>query len=272
MKRRTIREAVIESLKRTGRPLSVNDIYYYIMENDLYRFNAQDPPNIVKIEIRRHCEGVDFPTARPEKYFQILHDGRYWIKDVQIPDQSIASARAENKIKKDTLLLKGVVAELSSIHEKHVFAFKQQILSQLINIEPKAFEVFARNLLIAYGFEQVQVTSYVKDGGIDGYGQLKVGISYLNVAFQCKRWKNSSVSRTEIDKFRGAIQGEYEQGIIFTTSTFTKDALAATRRKGAVPIILIDGNAMIDIMIEKKFGVDIESIPIYINALDRVLA
>lgn len=83
--------------------------------------------------------------------------------------------------------------------------------------------------------------------------------------------ENNSVSRTEIDKFRGAIQGEFEQGIIFTTSKFTKDALSATRKPGAVPIILIDGDSLVEIMIEKRFGIEIENLPIYINALDNVL-
>ena len=114
------------------------------------------------------------------------------------------------------------------------------------------------------------VTKPGKDGGIDGNGKLKIGITYLHVAFQCKRWKGN-IGRTEIDKFRGAIQGEFEQGIFFTTSNFSKEALNVTRKSGAVPIILIDGDTLVDIMIERKFGVESESIPVYINALDRAL-
>lgn len=91
-----------------------------------------------------------------------------------------------------------------------------------MQIEPDAFEKFSRRLLEVYGFIDVEVTRSVKDGGIDGFGKLKVGITHLHVAFQCKRWRNNNVSRTEIDKFRGAIQGDYEQGIFFTTSNFSK--------------------------------------------------
>jgi restriction system protein len=50
-----------------------------------------------------------------------------------------------------------------------------------------------------------------------------------------------------------------------------RQVLNATTKKGAVPIILIDGMMIIDIMIEKKFGIEIEDMPIYINALDVVL-
>src|SRR5690606_24567550 len=114
----------------------------------------------------------------------------------------------------------------------------------LKQVSPYAFEVFGKELLEVYGFSKMTVTNKSRDGGIDGYGQLRVGITHLNVAVQCKRWNNNSVSRTEVDKFRGAIQGEFEQGMIFTTSKFTKEALAATRKPGAVPIILIDGNSL----------------------------
>ncbi len=271
MKRRTIREAAIESLKRKGKPLSAKEIYDYIIEKDLYRFNAEHPESIVRTEIRRHCEGVEFPTAKPNKFFQILKDGTYWIKDVQVPGQSNEESKSETIVRKDAESLKSIVEELKAIHGKHTEVLKQQILNQLKQISPKLFETFAKRFLEVYGFSEMQVTPFSKDGGVDGHGKLKVGITYLHVAFQCKRWKNNSVSRTEIDKFRGAIQGEFEQGIIFTTSSFSKDALGATRKSGAVPIILIDGSTLVDIMIEKRFGVASENMAVYVNALDDVL-
>jgi restriction system protein len=223
------------------------------------------------VEVRRHCVGVDFPTAKPDKYFQILIDGTYWIKNFPVPGQTNAELKSEIIVRKDSEILKTIVAELKTIHAKHNEAFKTQMLNQLKEIPPQTFEFFAKRLLEAYGFIDMEVTCYVKDGGIDGHGKLKVGITFLNVAFQCKRWSTNTVGRTEIDKFRGAIQGTFEQGIIFTTSSFSKDALNVTRRNGAVPIILIDGGTLVDFMIEKKFGVESENIPVYINALDNAL-
>ena len=271
MKKRTIKEAVLEALKRANKALSVKEIYSLIIEQDLYRFNAEDPENIVKVEIRRHCEGIDFPTAKPNKFFQILKDGKYWIKDVLIPGVDKGSLESELLVRKDSQSLKGIVSELREIHTKHTIAFKQQILNQLKNVDPTTFEIFSRKLLEVYGFVEMVVTQPKKDGGLDGYGKLKIGITYLNVAFQSKRWKNNNVSRVEVDRFRGAIQGDYEQGIIFTTSSFSKDALNATVKKGAVPIILIDGSTLVDIMIQKRLGVDVEGMEVYVNALDRAL-
>ena len=206
MKKRTIREAVIEALLRSGKPLITKDIFNFIIEHDLYRFNAENPEGIVKVEIRRHCEGVEFPTAKSNKYFKILLDGTYWIKDIPVPGQTITSQKSEIIVKKETENLKSVVTELKAIHSKHADTFKKLLLNQLKEIPAKTFETFAKRLLEVYGFHDMKVTSYTKDGGLDGFGKLKVGITFLNVAFQCKRWKTTSVSRTEIDKFRGAIQ------------------------------------------------------------------
>ncbi len=76
MKKRRIREAAIEVLKRKGKPLSTKEIYNLIILHDFCRFNAANPEKNVKDEIRRHCMSVEFPTGKLDKYFQILINGR----------------------------------------------------------------------------------------------------------------------------------------------------------------------------------------------------
>jgi restriction system protein len=264
MNKRTIIEAVIQVLEEEGRPLSAKVIYNKIMERDYYRFRAENPSNIVLTLIRRHSQGLDFPSASPKKYFQFLNDGTY---------QLLSYTHVKGNERQEMILQPKTdfQNDLKKLHIKYTQEFKESILSHLKSIDPEEFESFCKKLLEVYGFKDLSVTQVKKDGGIDGYGKLKVGISYLNVAFQSKCWRTTSVGRTEIDKFRGAIQGDFEQGIFITTSRFSKDALNATTKKGAVPIILIDGFMIVDIMIEKKFGVSIENMPIFINALDEVL-
>jgi restriction system protein len=123
-----------------------------------------------------------------------------------------------------------------------------------------------------YGFHGTAVTQISGDGGIDGYGKLKVGLANLNVAFQCKRWEKGNIQRPEIDKFRGAAQGDYEQGLFFTTASFSEGAIGASIKRGAVPIILVDGPAIVDLMIDKGFGVQLETLSIPSYALDLALS
>jgi restriction system protein len=148
------------------------------------------------------------------------------------------------------------------LYEDYETAFRAQLLERLQELSPREFEHFARRLLMAYGFVEVKVTQVGKDGGIDGYGKLRLGLATMNVAFQCKKWQGN-VSRPEVDKFRGAIQGAFEQGVFFTTSDFTSDARDASLRRGAVPVILLNGESIVGLMIEKGLGVERELLYAY---------
>lgn len=113
-----------------------------------------------------------------------------------------------------------ITLNLVELYEDYEASFHSQLLDKLIELTPRQFELFGRKLLQAYGFVNVKVTNVSSDGGIDGYGKLRLGLAIMNVAFQCKRWQGN-VGRPEVDKFRGAIQGEFEQGVFFVTSDFT---------------------------------------------------
>ena len=52
--------------------LTNKEAYEKIIEQNLYSFPAKKPENVVNSIIRRHCYGLDFPTANPVKYFRIV--------------------------------------------------------------------------------------------------------------------------------------------------------------------------------------------------------
>jgi len=262
MKRRTINQAIEEALKREGTPLRAKELYKRIVEDDLYRFKAINPEHIVRTQLRRHSINLEFPTAHKSKHFVFLNDGTNWLKGVNNPIPQEKQKHQAKKVAK--------YEEIKELHKKYLVNFKQSILSQLAEIEPIEFENFCRKLLAIYGFKNVKVTQQTKDGGIDGFGELKIGLATMQVAFECKRW-SATVGRPKISQFRGDIQGRFQQGIFFTTSKFSRDAKNVSFQAGAVPIILVDGSGIVELMIEKRFGVEREDLPIYTNAMDLVL-
>ena len=147
---------------------------------------------------------------------------------------------------------------------------KQQIRSQLrellMNLHPQQFEEFAARLLESVGFTDIEVTKYVGDGGIDGYGNLEMGVVRVRAAFQVKRWRNN-IPPAEINQFRGAISGEFDQGIFITTSDFSDEAKKASSKRGAVPIVLINGDRIVNIMLEKGLGARQE--PLTVTRIDE---
>ena len=68
----TITDAIKEVLKSQNSGLTAEEIYNLIVKSNLYQFGAQSPVNVVNIQIRRHCLGIDFPTASNKKLFKII--------------------------------------------------------------------------------------------------------------------------------------------------------------------------------------------------------
>lgn len=158
---------------------------------------------------------------------------------------------------------------LEDVSDEYVTAFKQKVLNRLLDLSPAQFEQFAASLLKAYGFQKIAVTGKSGDGGIDGHGQLRVGLAAIRAAFQCKRWQNA-VGPKEVQAFRGAIQGQFEQGYFFTTSTFTKAAQQESIKMGAAPVILFEGEQIVDIMIEKGVGIKRRPVEVYEDQLEQL--
>lgn len=253
--------------------MTIAEVYSAIVNLDLYQFKADNPSHIVRNQIRRHCQGLDFPSASPQKHFILTSDGKYFLLNLDSHSKNGTGLQLNHQALPITDLSvdNSHLDALRRLYEQYIADFRQRLLVQLRSLDPTSFEKFCRNLLAFYGFREVVVTQVSKDGGVDGYGKLKVGFAYFKVAFQCKRWNKKTIGRPEIDKFRGAIQGQYEQGIFFTTASFSPDAEKNSLKSGAVPIILFNGETIVDFMIENKFGVEMECLPVYNLALDLVI-
>ncbi len=209
-----------------------------------------------------------FPEIREEDLMETLPSGGNkwtsrirWVRlgliekdEMHSPSRGIWAITEKGRKRVQTKEPSAPTVNLIELYEDYEASFRSQLLDKLNELSPRQFELFARKLLPAYGFVEVYVTNVSSDGGIDGYGRLRLGLATMSVAFQCKRWQGN-VGRTEVDKFRGAIQGEFEQGVFFATSDFTTQAREASLKKGAVPIILLNGESIVDLMIQKEIGV-----------------
>ena len=95
-------------------------------------------------------------------------------------------------------------------------SWKEQLLDQLMNMRPDAFERLARRLLREADFDSGKVTGQSGDGGIDGLGVYRLGLVSFPVFFQCKRYRGS-VGAGAVRDFRGAMAGRGDKGLLITT-------------------------------------------------------
>ena len=136
--------------------------------------------------------------------------------------------------------------------------WQEEIIEELQNISPSSFERLCQRLLRELGFQNVEVTGKVNDGGIDGKGILQLGgVLSFPVIFQAKRYRGN-VSPSIIRDFRGAMVGRADKGLVITTGTFTREAKKEAQRDGAPPIDLMDGRELAEKLKELKLGIDIE--------------
>ena len=130
----------------------------------------------------------------------------------------------------------------------------QGFLGVVKSLYPSGFERLCMRLLREAGFERVQVTGRLNDGGIDGVGVLQLNdLMSFNVVFQCKKWEQA-VPPKEIRDLRGAMDGRSDKGIFLTTSTYSSNARAEAERPGAVPIELVDGEKLFEMFKRYELG------------------
>jgi restriction system protein len=135
---------------------------------------------------------------------------------------------------------------------------QDEVLSKIKSCSPQFFERLVVDTIVKMGYggsrqEAGRAVGQSSDEGIDGIineDRLGLDVIYL----QAKRWEGN-VSRPEIQKFAGALQGKRaRKGIFITTSDFTNEAREFARHIDS-KIILISGRQLVDLMWEYNIGV-----------------
>lgn len=144
------------------------------------------------------------------------------------------------------------------------------LLQRLLELSPKGFERLAQRILREAGFINVMVTGRSNDGGIDGVGLYRPSLISFPVYFQCKRYKGS-VGASVVRDFRGAMAGRGEKGLVITTGTFTREAVAEASRDGASSVELIDGASLCELLKELRLGVVVTERVVESVAIDAAI-
>ena len=252
----TIVEAINYVLKNSNTGMTSIEIYKQIVKENLYSFGAKNPVSVVNNQIRRRCVGLDFPTAYPQKLFEIIgykgkkplfiiksindreeHDNNIGYKEVDmLPEEKVSLAIKE-----------------------HIESIRVQVFERILNNSPSFFEHLVMELLLkmGYGYDISSgvVTGRSHDGGIDGViSEDKLGLDLIYV--QAKRYSGgNTVGRKELQAFVGAMEN-VQKGVFITTSTFTKEAIEFVKRQSK-HIKLIDGNLLADLVVKYHVGINV---------------
>lgn len=133
-------------------------------------------------------------------------------------------------------------------------AQRDLLRERLENMNPFAFEHLICDLLTEMGYEDVEVTQPTNDKGVDVKAVAQFGITTINEVIQVKRHR-ANIQRPVLDMLRGSLHRfKAQKGTIITTGDFGKGAKDAAFEMGAAPITLINGDTLIDLLIQHEIG------------------
>ena len=139
--------------------------------------------------------------------------------------------------------------------EEHNHQIRKTLRERVLTMTPDEFEELISQLLAEMGFEQVEVTKSSGDGGIDVRGTLVVGdVIRIKMAVQVKKWKLNNVPAPVVQQVRGSL-GAHEQGLIITSSDFSKGAVDEAAQADKTPIALMNGQQLVLLLMEHGIGV-----------------
>lgn len=261
----TIVEAVKLVLSSSTVGMTSKEVYQEIINRSLYSFPAKKPEAVVNGIIRRHCLGLDFPTANAIKYFKVvsykgkkpcyaLIDANFKSSPVDVPKESSQSDLLPEE-------------KIQLAYKEHIANIGAELRRQIMNNHPSFFEKLIVDLLLkmGYGYDKNAgvVVGGPHDGGIDGIiSEDKLGLDLIYL--QAKRYKTgNTVGRHELQAFVGAMQN-VQKGVFITTSSFTKEARQYAGQQQQKNLKLIDGEMLGELMIKYEVGISVEdSIKIY---------
>ena len=225
-------DAAYEVLKQARKPLHYTEITQRALQAGILDTKGQTPEATMGARLY-----VD--TKRPDSRFERVPGGLF----------TLAVGRPSE-----------IAQRIADLNRRT----REQLHERLMQLPADRFEVLISQLLLALGFneETIQITPYSNDGGIDVRGVLNAGsITEVNAAVQAKKWRNN-VQAPVVTALRGSLV-VHEQGIIITTSKFSRGAIEEAQAPGRMRISLVDGDTLLNLLRDHGIGVKAEQHTVY---------
>ena len=187
---------------------------------------------------------------------QLLRLRRGWIRNPEQPDVEASDADGDSLFSDGDTPSPEVFIEQNYQH--HRDRLKEDLLQKIMDNPSDFFEELVLDLLVKMGYggsrADAEAVGRSGDGGIDGIiKEDKLGLDLIYV--QAKR-QQGGVSVHLVRDFTGALDCKgARKGIFITTSKFTQPAKDFVDEVTSKRIILIDGNRLVQLMVDHNLGV-----------------
>lgn len=152
--------------------------------------------------------------------------------------------------------------EILQLVNQQKLSVRSSMFEILTTMNPIAFEHLIKQLLEAMNYQNVEVTARSNDKGVDVVADIELGITSIREVVQAKRQKKN-VQRPVLDSLRGSLHRfQALRGTIITTANFTEGAIRSALDLKAQPVTLINGDKLIDLLMDYGIGVRTRSVKV----------
>lgn len=230
MKKLSFKEAAIKILKAADEPLSAKEITKIALEKELIETSGATPDATMAAQLYTD-------TGKFKKVGRGLFA---LVKQTESAKSPLLAIQNQNEL------------------------VKKKLIEKIQEMDPFQFEYLTAELLRKIGYENVEVTKRSGDKGIDVVGNLTVGgLTNVKTVIQVKRYKTgNNISGKYITQLRGSAEVD-QRGLIITTSDFTKDAINESKATNKMPVALVNGLKLIELLFKYKVGVKEDTVSVY---------
>jgi restriction endonuclease Mrr len=239
-------DAAEQLLRSAGKPLSHKELAKRAIAQKLVSTESQTPQISMHVSLRSDMKRRE-QRGEPQR-FVFLGDGLFSLVDLQAGAPTDKAKSALDQIRESRQ------DATTDLHKRLTAA----------NNGPN-FELMVADLLVAMGYEAVEVIGGKDDQGVDIVCEKRVGILNTRIAIQCKCKalglkigpKDVSTLRDNLSTYR------CQQGILVTTTHLNEVARQKAMESGKEPIHFIEHEELLDLFAEHGIGIRSEPVRFY---------
>jgi len=239
-------DAAERLLREAGKPLTHKQLAQKALAEKLVQSESETPEISMHVSIRSEMKRRE--TRGEPQRFVFLGNGVFSLVDL------VAGTPTEK-----------TRTALDQVRESRREASEELYRKLTATNNGPNFETMVADLLVAMGYQEVQVIGGKDDQGVDILCEKRDGLLKVRIAIQCKcKALNQKIGPKDISTLRDNISTyQCQQGIVVTTSELNDVAKAKAKEPGKEPIYYIEHNELLDLFAEYNVGIRNELVRSY---------
>lgn len=239
-------DAAEKILRQVGKPLTHKLLASNAIEEGLVETESETPEISMHVSIRGEMKRREM-RGEPQR-FVFLGNGLFSLVDL------VAGTPAEK-----------TKSALDQVRESRREASKELYQKLTTSNNGPNFETMVADLLVAMGYQDVQVIGGKDDQGVDILCEKREGLLKTRIAIQCKcKALNQKIGPKDVSTLRDNLSTyQCQQGILVTTSVLNEVAKAKAKESGKEPIFFIEHDELLDLFAEFNVGLRHEPVRFY---------